>query len=222
MKISILIARVISYIMHPVFLPVYMAIFYLVANPFQFGCSTAFEDPVFLIQTVVICTFFPVLTIFLMVRLKLISSFYLDSRMDRVGPYIAIAIFYIWYYLNIKNYGVAIIYEVFILGALIGLFLSFFINNFTKISIHSTGIAGVITNFIIANQGYDFEVFTFDIGSKYFSISFPIVIVISIIFGLLIVFSRLYLEKHTLSQILGGLLMGTTGQVIALKLVNII
>lgn len=221
-KISEVLAKVMSLVFHPIFLPLYILGIYLLANPYQFGYSTPFEDVVFLVQTLFICVMMPSIAVIMMARLKLISSIYLTQRMDRIGPYIVTAIFYIWYYLNIQNFGVAIIYEIFVLGSLITLFLCFFINNFFKVSMHSAGIATLIANLVIAHLAFEYQSITWHQGEHYYYLPFTFVLVAAFIIGFLVVISRFYLKSHSWLELLGGLLLGVAGQIFAIKLVYII
>lgn len=215
-------AMVFSYVFHPIFLPLWVLFLYLGINPYSFGFSHPFEDGVFLVQTLFICILMPLIAIGVMVRLGLVSGITLPNKTDRIGPYIVTGIFYIWYYLNIKNYGVAIIFELFMLGTLLTLFFCFFINNFTKISMHSAGVGGIIMNFLMAYFGFNYRKITMTMGGDFYEWPFLIVVYIALLIGILVVLSRLYLKSHHWVELLGGLCVGVLGQVIALKLIYII
>ncbi|GAA5219907.1 hypothetical protein [Membranihabitans marinus] len=221
-KVSEIVAKAMSVVFHPIFLPLYILVIYLMANPYQFGYSSPFEDVVFLVQTLFICVMMPLIAVFMMARLNLVSSIHLTQRMDRIGPYIVTAIFYIWYYLNIQNYGVALIFEIFILGSLITLFLCFFINNFFKVSMHSAGIASLIVNLAIANLAFEYGSITWHQGGHFYYLPLAFVLVATLIIGFLVVISRFYLKSHSWLELFGGLLLGVAGQIFALKLVYII
>src|SRR5690625_2837192 len=112
---------------------------------------------ILIFQTIITCTLLPLIAIFVMRRLNLISSLQLEDRMERIGPYIVMMIFLIWYYLSVDLYGIAPIYRIFILGGIITLITLFVINLFTKVSLHSAGISGLLTNVILSSSEFNYQ-----------------------------------------------------------------
>lgn len=216
------IAHIFSYLFHPVFYPPLMLILYLHANPIDFGQSTPGEDMILIFQTIITCTLLPLIAIFVMQKLNLISSLQLDDRMERIGPYIVMMIFLIWYYLSVDLYGIATIYRIFILGGIATLITLFIINLFTKVSLHAAGITGVLTNLVIGSSEFDYQMLMIRRDQHYFMMKFSYIIGVIFLILIIILLSRLYLKKHTITELMGGVLLGLFGQVFALKLIFIL
>lgn len=216
------VAGVLSYLFHPVFYPPLLLVFYLADNPVDFGLSTPLEDKVLILQTVITCTLLPLVAVFVMRRMKMISSFQMEDRMERIGPYIAMMIFLIWYYLSVDLYGVAPIFRIYILGSIISLISVFIINLFSKVSLHAAGISGVLTNMMISFSYFENQDFLFRWGDRYFSLSYPVILGVISIIVFIVLLSRFYLKKHTPAELAGGLLLGLFGQIVALKLIYIV
>jgi len=216
------IANIFSYLFHPVFYPPLVLIFYLYSNPIDFGQSTPGEDMILIFQTIITCTLLPLIAIFVMRRLNLISSLQLEDRMERIGPYIVMMIFLIWYYLSVDLYGIAPIYRIFILGGIITLITLFVINLFTKVSLHSAGISGLLTNVILSSSEFNYQMLMIQKDQNYFVMKFSYIIAVIFLILFIVLLSRFYLRKHTIMELMGGVLLGVFGQVFALKLIFIL
>lgn len=215
-------ASILSYVFHPIFYPPVLLILYLMTNPIEFGISEPFEDMVLIFQTVINCTLLPLISILIMWRVNLIPSIQMDDKMDRIGPYIAVMIFFIWYYLSVDLYGVAPVFRLYILGGIVSLIAVFIINIFSKVSLHAMGIAGLATNLLISYAGFGYEKLILPYAGKYLQIEYSTILSIVLLIVFIVLLSRLYLKKHNLAELGGGLLLGVFGQIIALKLIYII
>jgi len=215
-------ANLISYVFHPIWYPFGLLLFYLSSNPIAFGLSEPFDDMILIIQTLITCTILPLVSIVLMWKINLIKTLHMDDRMERIGPYIAMLIFLLWYYLNIGLYGVAPIFRLYILGGIITLFLMFFANLFMKVSLHAAGIAGVFINLVIAQQLFSYSTLIFHFQDAYYQLSFQIILIIALLILFIILLSRFYLRKHNLTELLAGLVLGFFGQVVASRLIDIL
>lgn len=215
-------AKFISVLFHPIWFPVWVLILYLVSNPIAFGLSSAFEDKILLVQTFITCTFLPLVSIFVMWKVKLIPSIQMNHRMERIGPYIAVTIFMLWYYLNIDLYGVAPVFRLYILGGIISLFLLFFGNVFIKLSLHAMGMSGLLMNLVIARKVFDYRLIIVKVRDQYYQYTFEIIIVITLLILFIVLLSRFHLRKHTPVELAGGFILGILGQLFALRLINIL
>lgn len=215
-------ATLISIIFHPIWFPFGMLVLYLQANPIAFGLSQPMEDMILILQSLITSLLLPLISMIVMWKVKLISSLHMDHRMERIGPYIAILIFLLWYYLNIKQYGVAPIFRLYVLGTIISLALVFLTNLFVKVSAHATGIAGVCINLVIAWQQFEYSVLPFRFRSATYVLNFEIIIIIFVLILFIVLLSRFYLRKHTPMELLGGIVIGFFGQVLAIRLMEII
>ena len=220
-------ANIISILFHPIWVPFGLLIFYLWSNPIAFGLSEPNEDMVLILQTLITCVVLPLISILVMWKINLISSLHMDNRMERIGPYIAVMIFLIWYYLNIDLYGVAPVFRLYILGSIITMFLMFFVNLFMKVSLHAAGWAAVIVNLVIATQGFDYSTIIYSLGNEsgreqLYQLSFQIIHMIVFLILFIVLLSRFYLKKHSGAELFAGLILGFFGQIVALRLIEII
>ncbi len=210
-------AKLISGILHPLFMPTYALLLLLLVNPYLFGVSDLL-DRSFLILRIFLMTFFmPFLVVYLMWYLQLVPSFHLPNRKERIVPYIATSIFYLWVFLNVKNSGwVPKPYVAFMLGSVISLFLAFFLNNFTKISAHAIGMGGFIGFVVLGLATWHYEYFWFQWGSwGPWELRLSRVLVFVVLLAGLVGSSRLLLKVHTHGQVAMGFLVGLAAQYLA-------
>lgn len=146
----------------------------------------------------------------------------METNKDRVGPMIASGIFYIWLYVNVRqNPNIPDIFTTFLLGSTIALFIGFFINNFTKISLHSIAVAGLVTSLVLLKFGFDYYSFLINIpGFGSYIISTDMLIILAILLAGLMGTVRLFLKAHSPDQIYGGYMVGIFAQLIAFQVVN--
>jgi hypothetical protein len=149
MNIQKIPAYIISILLHPLLLVTYALIFLMWADPFGFG-SPSFKVAVQNYDLVLIRIFFstallPGLSILMMKFLGMLETFEMRDKQERIGPYIATGIFYLWIFFNINsNPQLPEAFKIFVLGATVALFIAFFINNFSKISIYTVGAGSLI------------------------------------------------------------------------------
>jgi hypothetical protein len=148
-------ATIISYIFHPVFIPVYIVYFLLFNHPYLFAGYDQRNKLLVLAQAFMMLTFFPLVSIFLLKALNFIESIYLHTQKDRVIPFIACMTWYFWLWYVWNNMGksgdqadippeaVQLALAIFI-STIIGLMA----NIKFKISLHAIGV-GVMLTFII-------------------------------------------------------------------------
>lgn len=209
-------AHIISIIFHPLFIMVYVLLLLLQVNPYLFNIQDPKVQGLVIIRVVINTVLFPLVAIAMMKMLGLIDSIQMKTRMERVGPLIVTAIFYLWMFLNIKSNDIfPEAFSYFVLGSIIGLFLAFFINNFTKISLHGVGVGGFLAaSFIITNV---FTYDTFSIGTYTFSTS--LLVFGAILITGLVSTSRLLLGAHTADDVYGGIFIGAASQLIAYAII---
>jgi membrane-associated phospholipid phosphatase len=159
----------------------------------------------------------PGIAILLMYGIGLINSLRLKERTERIGPLMVTSIAYLWLFLNIRTHNaIPRLFSLFVLGALISLSITFFINNFQKISLHAVGMGGLLIavfNVLISNgRAYTY----INIMDSHILTVHNIVFMLSIVIILgAVLSSRLYLRAHNLQDVFGGVLVGVVGQVIA-------
>jgi hypothetical protein len=206
------IAYAISVLFHPLLMLTYMVIILLAANPFLFGASDVLSGGKYVLLVFLSSFFLPAVGVGLMRGIGFISSFHIEDQQERIAPFIMTGVFYLWITVSlIKTVQMPPQFAVCALGATIGLFLAFFINLFSKISLHTVGVGGLLgmTLQLLARYGYSDLVFgTFSMPTTYFLVG--VVLLIG-----LVATARLVLDAHEPDQIYGGLLVGIFAQFLA-------
>ena len=150
----------------------------------------------------------------------LIQSIELRDKSERIGPLIVTAIAYLWLFLNIRTHSaIPGLFSSFVLGAIIAIFIAFFINNFSKISLHAVGLGGLFFTMLNLILTYGRPVTHIQVTPE---LSFAIhnilfISIVTIIIGAVLT-SRLYLKAHNIQDVFGGFLVGVVSQIIALKI----
>src|SRR6476620_6353056 len=138
-------AHLVSYIFHPLFIPV-IATWYLAFIQPGYFTGIAPREKLFIIIRVGYNTvFYPALTVLLLKALGFIDSVFLKTQRERIIPYVATNIFYFWMYLVFRNQpGVPSILTAFILGVFLASSVALLANIYFKISMHALG-AGALS-----------------------------------------------------------------------------
>lgn len=203
-----IIAKIISYIFHPVFVPVMVVWFLLYKHPFLFAGFAAVQKLRTLLMAIVTFTFFPLVTIFLLKGLKFIDTIYLHTQRDRVIPFIACMIWYFWIWYVWNNFGktddvvdmpreaVQFAFATF-MSTIIGLM----VNIKMKVSLHTIS-AGIVLTFFIQMAFAQ-------------PLNFGTWLAIVIFLTGLICTARFMVSDHTASEIYGGLGVGALSMIIA-------
>ena len=143
-----------------------------------------------------------------MKMLGLVSTWTLEDKQERIGPYILTGIFYLWIFVNLQhNPDVPTSYKSFILGATIGLFMGFFINIFSKISLHTLGMGGMIAVIGIVMGIYNTRV------------NMTVILMLTILAAGIVGTSRMILKAHEPADVWGGYAVGFFAQLVALRFI---
>lgn len=143
-------AKFISALLHPILMPLYMAIIIVYAHPQQFTDTSVIHNEVRLMYFGAITVFFPVFSFFLMRKLDVVSSFNMEDSKERFIPLIALATFWLWAYFMFKEEGLyrtSSYYPLGLmtLGSIFSLFILFPLNFVSNISWHIVGAGGLIS-----------------------------------------------------------------------------
>ncbi|HKK73542.1 MAG TPA: hypothetical protein VJ953_00610 [Saprospiraceae bacterium] len=223
MKIA---ARLLSYLFHPLLVLTYGLIVLIAVDPFSFGAnSIQSTQSTLLILRIFLSTFFiPAMAILMLYFLGMVKSLRLEDKMDRTGPYIITGIFYLWLLRNF--WGSALVpslYTAFMLGVTIALFLAFLINIFSKISIHAVGISALLAMIIITMLTQNYNTLVIPIAQgRYLQASLLYLLLALLLIAGLLGTSRLYLQKHELSELYGGYFVGFVSPFVALQIMLIL
>ena len=209
-------SQILTYIFHPSLVITYCLSVFLFIYPEAFGVDRFFLQTPFLFSTIFMTFLLPGLAVFLMRQLKLVGSMSLLTAKERVGLYIIGMVFYIWYYFTIRsNFEIPALFKSLVLGSAITLAILFFFNNFSKISAHMAGMAGLTffaLVFIFPEYSRLIDFNDFPVFFQHSPQFFPAIIIFC---SGLVGFARIYLGVHTEMQVFGGFLVGLLSQLIA-------
>jgi hypothetical protein len=203
-------ARLISYLFHPLLFPTYGSLLVLAANPNMFGQFGQRLHIAWLIIVFSLTFIFPAVWILMMKRLEMIESLNLETTRDRIIPFIATATFYLWTTwmfkpnTNLKIPPNELIFFM-MMGATIAIFIAFFLNIYTKVSLHTLG-AGSLLGLILVMIRYS----TYDLRW---------LLVAIILLAGVIGTARLLLKSHTGREVFTGYFIGFSGQFMAFSII---
>ena len=146
-----LLSQLLSLLFHPIFIFPYIYIILAWINPQLFGKTTLEMvlqgDNLFLFLRIIFTmVIIPILAVFMMRGLNMISSISMPDRQERIGPYIAVGLSFIISFVQVNNLAIIpALVKVFILGSTLALFTSFLFNLFVKVSLHTVGMGGMLS-----------------------------------------------------------------------------
>ena len=207
--------------MHPlllVFLLVTMAYW---IDRYAYYFSDSKEVGLMMIMNFALLVLFPMVGVAMLAGLKMISGVTMPLREDRIGPLIITLTFYIWYFVNVLNsptYPDTLRFAA--LGVTLTAGLAFFINNFSKISLHTIGASSftvALILLIVQKRASFIDIDLMFVGS--YRVSAIFVILLSILLTGLIGTCRLYLSAHRPNEVYGGYIAGVFAQLIAYRII---
>ena len=211
-----------SIVFHPLLVLTYMLIILLLVNPYMFGVNSIGSSTPLILMIFLSTFFIPFVAVVMMKFLGLISSFSMKDRHERIGPYIITGVLYLWIFRNVlENPNIPYPYKVFVLGATFGLFLAFFINLFSKISMHAVGMGGLVGMLILTVTMYSYPSFILPLGGYSFEMKTYSLLMLAIIFSGIVGSSRLFLNAHDINDLYGGFFVGLGTQFIALPIISL-
>jgi hypothetical protein len=137
-------ARILSVLLHPVFMPLAACLLLYDTLPEAFAKTTPKQLNGWLGMILINTILFPVVLLLLLKGLGFISSIYLRNVKERVIPLIGTMVFYFWPYLVAKNVHAPFAANVLLLGNFWGITVVFLITIFMKISMHTSGIGSLL------------------------------------------------------------------------------
>lgn len=203
-------AKFISYLFHPIFLPVYVVIFMVYIHPWLFTGFPPLSKLNKVMMAVLMYTFFPLVTVLLLKALAFIDSIYLRTQKDRVIPLIASMIWYFWLWHVWRNLSKVNPADMpaeaiqFALAAFISTILGLMANIRMKVSLHAIA-AGVMLAFMI-------------LLALSHSVNFGVYLSVSIFIAGITCTSRFIVSDHTQAEVYLGLLTGVISMLIAWQL----
>jgi len=196
-------AKIISYVFQPLFMPLLTVILAFNFDPYLESYFPP-EAERAIYSVIGLNTFLvPTLLILYLKRLKIISSIDVENRRERFIPFMVTLVLYITTYVLIRRSPLPETMYSMISACIIAMILAFVITMAWKISIHMTGIGGVVGAMCAL---FDIHMF------------FPVAILSALVLlGGFIGTARMVLGIHTLAQIICGSVLGFTVQFVAVK-----
>lgn len=195
-------AKIISYLFHPVFVPVYVVAFLIYIHPYLFAGFSVRNKLVTVLQAFVMFTFFPIVTVLLLKALKFINTIYLRTQKDRIIPLVACGIWYFWIWYvwhNIPEYPSEIVQ--FALGIFIAASIGLLLNIYMKVSLHAMSMGATIAFILLLALKED--------------VSFGIYISVALFITGLVCTARFIISDHMPVEIYIGLFVGIVSQLIS-------
>ncbi len=202
-------ANVVSFICHPVFMPVAMSLVIFKLVPAGFIGMTPKQVMLLMVSIAVSTAFFPLFSILLMKPLGFISSYKMPTARERTIPLMATMIFYFWisHVLNNMTGSVPQILKVLMLGNFWGIILVFIANIFTRVSMHTAAAGGMIGIIVVLMISQ--------------SVNMIVPLFVSIIIAGIVGSARLLLGAHQKGDVWLGYIIGVIVQLGAYIYINI-
>ncbi|HMO38486.1 MAG TPA: hypothetical protein PKC76_00550 [Saprospiraceae bacterium] len=213
-----LVARLVSALFNPLLMPTYLLALLIIVNPYIFGVNGLGDSlSKLLMLRVFLSTFFiPLVAIVMLRATGLLQSFELRDSQERIAPYIITGVFYLWMFRNFySNSQIPTAYTTFMLGITIALFMTFFINIFSRISAHTVGMGALVGMVLITMLLFSYDTFIF--GNRYLTMS-TLLIAVLLLAGL-VGTARQILYPYTPMDLYGGYFVGFLAQFIALRFI---
>ncbi len=197
-----------------------MLVILTLVDPYSFGHVDLYGNRKFILIVFLTTFFIPIVSVLLMRAMDMIQSLQLKDRQERIGPYIITGIFYLWMFVTLRqNPNIPQTFKFCLLGATIGLFLAFIINLFSKISMHTTGMGGLVAMAILTVFNFSQSTFWMPVPMiSGFEISSTSILVVVFIVAGIVGSSRLFLKAHEPQDVYGGYLVGVLAQFAAFSI----
>ncbi len=194
-KVLRVVSIILSYVFHPLFVPVYIIWLLLNTQAYMFAQFTPAEKAIALVRFFIIYSFFPLVTVLLAKGLGFLKSVYLKTQKERIIPYIASNLYYFWMCYVLRHQpdfpkeAVYLSMAIFI-ASCAGLMA----NIYMKVSMHAMGMGIMLgfTGMMAMSEANNYTI--------YFSVSLLIAGLVST--------ARMIVSDHTPKEIYTGLLIG--------------
>jgi len=194
--------QLVSYIFHPLFIPSYITVFLVYADPYAFAGYTDKLKMFRLISVVFATTFLPLFSVALMKQLGFIQSIFLRTQKDRIIPYIVCMIFYFWAWYVSKNIHDNAALTAMLLAVFLSCIAGMMANIYYKISMHGIAVGALFVLFMwMAFNG---------------TVAFGSYLSIAIFITGLVCTARFIVSDHSAFEIYCGLLVGALCQLVAI------
>lgn len=198
-----IIARIVSYILHPALIPTYVALLLVWVQQKEYVQMFTVKDVNSWLFNIFLSTFFfPVVFVLLLRALKFIDSIHLNDAKSRIVPLIGAMLFYFWCNEIFRNIETNFFIKSYVLGSFWGIIVVFLTNIILKVSMHTSAMGGAIGMTILQLIIYP---------SLINLLIFLAVLLLAGIVGT----SRLHLKAHSPKELWIGYALGIGVQVMA-------
>ncbi|HWB28078.1 MAG TPA: hypothetical protein VG738_21545 [Chitinophagaceae bacterium] len=202
-------AKIFSYVFHPLFLPTYIFIWLTLRFPYEFVGFNPVDLFLRKITVFWMTAFFPAFGTFLCWRVGFIDSIYLRTQKERIIPYVITMFFYWWmWYLSLRVFNgensegqLPEVLKFFYLGIGFASVFGLILNNFFKISMHAMGVGGALMFVILTGFFYHL----------YIGLDISLALLVAGV----VCTSRLLLNEHGNKEIYAGIIVGIICQLLA-------
>lgn len=188
------IAKIISYIFHPLLMSTYGFTFIFFTNNFISTFISTDRKLIILSVTFLFTFLLPTINALILLKMGRIQSLEMDSPQERIIPYSSTAMYYFALYYLFYSAEFPSIFKIVILGAGISILLTFIINFKWKISAHMVGIGGLAG----AALGIIYRM----------QLDVQLALIGIIFFSGIVAYARLKLNAHTPAQVYTGFVVG--------------
>ncbi len=196
-------AKVISYIFSPLAMPFFSVVLAFTVDPYLHSEFPA-EARAAIYGVMALNTFLvPTFLIIYLKKRNIISSLDVENRRERFIPFGITLVLYIVTYILLRKSPLPNILYSMVVGSIIAMIIAFLITMFWKISIHMTGIGGLIGVMCALFEMH----MVFPAG----------VLSILVLLAGAIGTARMVLNVHTLAQVICGTILGFTTQFFVVK-----
>ncbi len=199
-------AVIISYLLHPLFVPTTLVYVVYKLAPVNFAHIPEEIRWRWLAMVAINTLLLPFLCVLLLKALGFIESIQMHRLKDRVIPLIASMIFYFWAYQVAKGTDMPLVLKVLLLGNFWGIILVFMVSIFYKVSMHTAaagGILGIVIVLMIINP-----------------INMQLPLFAALLIAGLTGTARLALKAHTPGEVWLGYCIGIAVQIVAYLYLN--
>lgn len=197
-------AKIISYIFHPLFVPVYIVAFLLGYQPILFSGFAPGAEFLLLIRFILLYTFFPLVTVLLARGLGFLQSIYLKTQKERIIPYVACGVYYFWMCYVVRNQPenpkeiVYLTIAIFITSS-----AGLMANIYMKVSMHamSMGVLVMFMAVLAAGQATNYTLYAS----------------VAVLIAGIVCTARLIVSDHSSKEIYVGFFIGVLSYLLAMR-----
>ncbi|MFW5974789.1 MAG: hypothetical protein ACOCQ6_01135 [Bacteroidota bacterium] len=187
-------AQTISYIFHPVLMSFYAIAYLLSIDVFFINGMPLYGKTMLLLLALLTTVVLPLFLMLIYKRLGWISDFHLHDSKERKLPLLTMGFSLLAMGIMLQQLQIPAVFNLFYLAAAILTVILMVINNFWKVSLHTSAIGGTTGAFfaLALQTGVDFL--------------YPLMVLV--LLGGIVAYARLKLKSHNEAQVYSGFIVG--------------